>query len=227
MRVSYEILKGSLMKIILLLTLLSGSVFAQNILSIENSHQVDRNGQIFRGREPKKLVHELKDLGITDVIIFKNEVRTEVTEEKVNLKNLGIRYHHIPFLWKDLTSLRDACRQTIRALRIMKRVKLAGGKVYFHCTAGEDRTGLLAGVYRMLEDGISGKQAFEGEMCRNGYADGNPGKPVYVVSAIEKGLTPLFLQLAESIEAGSLRMKDLSYGVCEGMTMKNTDITCR
>lgn len=214
------------MKYFILLTLFSQLALAQNILSIENSHQLDREGQIFRGREPKKLVHELKELGITDVIIFKNDVRGEVAKEKEELKTLGIRYHHIPFLWKDISSLKDACRQTVRALRIMKRVKEAGGKVFFHCTAGEDRTGLLAGLYRMLNDGYSSRNAFENEMCRNGYSDGNPGKPAFVVSAIEKGLTPLFLQMASAVESGRLGRETLSYAVCEKMEPLATDLKC-
>lgn len=214
------------MKLFLFFLLTLPVVFAQTESGIGNFHQVDREGQVFRGREPKKAVGELKDLGVTDVIIFKNDVRGEVAREKEDLKGLGIRHHHIPFLWKDLPSLPEACRQTVKALRIMKRVKRAGGKVFFHCTAGEDRTGLLAGIYRMLTDGLSKTSAFETEMCRHGYSDANPGKPAFVVSSIEKGLTPLFLEMARLVETGRLRQNTLEYAACDGIELVSTDLQC-
>lgn len=214
------------MKFFLFLALVFPFAHAQTEITIGNFHQVDREGQVFRGREPKKAVSELKDIGVTDVIIFKNDVRGEVAREKEELKELGIRYHHIPFLWKDLPSLPEACRQTVKALRIIKKVKSVGGKVFFHCTAGEDRTGLLAGVYKMLTSGFSRQVAFETEMCRHGYANANPGKPAFVVDSIERGLTPLFLEMSRLIETGRLNQKTLSYAACGEIELIPTDLQC-
>jgi hypothetical protein len=75
--------------------------YALEGLSIQNAYQVDKVGQVFRGREPKTKIIELAEFGITDVIIFKNQLRTEVDQEIVSLKKLGLRYHHIPFRWKN------------------------------------------------------------------------------------------------------------------------------
>lgn len=215
------------MKTILILVLFSLPAFAVEGLTIPNSYQVDGDGQVFRGREPKKLVNELPDIGITDVIIFKNEVKTEVTEEIEALKGLGIMHHHVPFRWKDFMSMEEACGQVVRALNILRKVKSRGGKVFFHCTAGEDRTGMLAGLYRMLEEGASQKKIFRSEMCARGYGDGNPNKPYNVTSAIQKELTPLFLSLAEKIENGDWSSGKLTKKSCKGIKIAPTELKCR
>lgn len=214
------------MKTILIFLLISLPAIAVENLTIPNSHQVDSDGQVFRGREPKKLVSELADIGITDVIIFKNEVKTEVTEEIEALKELGIRPHHLPFRWKDFTSMEDACGQVVEAINILRKVKSRGGKVFFHCTAGEDRTGMLAGLYRMLEEGVPQKKIFRSEMCARGYGDGNPHKPYNVTSAIQKELTPLFLSLAEKIENGDWGSSKLTKKSCKGLKIAPTDLKC-
>lgn len=103
------------------------SAFAYEGLTIGNSFQVDQDGQVFRGKEPKKLFTELADIGITDVIIFKNEVKTEVAAEIADLKALNIKAHHIPFRWKDLESMEIACGQTVDALNLIAKIKAKSG----------------------------------------------------------------------------------------------------
>ncbi len=208
------------------LFVVSSPSFAQE-LTIGNAFQVDQDGQVFRGREPKKLVTELAAIGITDVIIFKNDVRGEVEEEKKALKELKITSHHIPFRWKDYPSLIEACEQTIEALQIIRRVKKEQGKVFFHCTAGEDRTGALAGLYRMLSEGISQEEAFTKEMCERGYSDGNPKKPALVTGAIIKELTPLFVAMAAKVEAKETSLEKITKRFCEGLTFQPTTLKCR
>lgn len=190
----------------LLLLFFAFNAYAQD-LSIKNSFQVDLDGQVFRGREPKTLVSELKELGISDVIIFKNDVKGEVLSEIEALNELQIKSHHIPFKWKDLESMELACEQVIDALQIIKRVKRRGDKVYFHCTAGEDRTGLLAGLYRISEENLSVQEAWDEELCARGYGDGNRRKPKIVTNAIHQELSPLFFALAEKIKSGHLTKK--------------------
>ncbi len=203
------------------------SAFAVDGLTIGNSFQVDKDGQVFRGKEPKKLVSELADIGITDVIIFKNEVKNEVAAEIVDLKALKIKPHHIPFRWKDLESMEIACGQVVDALNTIAKVKTNNGSVYFHCTAGEDRTGMLAGLYRMLEENLSMAKVFKTEMCARGYSDGNHTKPGMVSGAIQKELTPLFIAIATKIEAGDLELGKVSKSICKNIQTEKTTMTCK
>jgi hypothetical protein len=214
--------------ILLLLALLCVcSAHAVDGLTIPNSHQVDKGGYIFRGKEPRKLVTELKDFGITDVLIFKNDVRGEVVQEVAALKSLGIKPHHIPFRWKEYASMEDACAQVVDGLNLMYKVKQNGGAIFLHCTAGEDRTGVLAGLYRMLEERISTANAFRYEMCSRGYSDGNPHKPGIVTGAIQKELTPLFIALSQKVERGEWTLGTISKRSCQGLKVSPTNLKCR
>lgn len=203
------------------------SAFAVDGLTIPNSHQVDTHGQVFRGKEPGKLVDELAHFGITDVIIFKNQTKTEVDKEISRLNELGLTSHHIPFAWKDVESMTMACEQVVEALQVIHKTTTRGGSVFFHCTAGEDRTGLLAGVFRMLDQNWSTQKAFKEEMCARGYSDGNYKKPYSVTSAIQKDLTPLFLAIAEKIEKGEWKMGKLTKKSCAKLVVKPTTLKCK
>lgn len=211
------------MKTLILLSVLSSVVYAEVPgLTIPNAFQVDREGQIFRGREPRKLVSELPGIGITDVLIFKNEIKDEVQKEILALKEAGVKTYHIPFLWKDFTSMQAACEQVVDALSILKKVKQKNGKIFFHCTAGEDRTGMLAGLYLMIEEKQSADNVFQHEMCARGYSNGNKHKPWMVTGAIQKELTPLFLSLVEKVQVnGTIAKKD-----CGSLKIASTLLKC-
>lgn len=215
------------MKTLFLAFLVSFNTFAVDGLTIGNAFQVDKDGNVFRGKEPKSQVDELAHIGITDVIIFKSQTKDEVDKEIAALKRLGIKSHHIPFRWKEYPSMVEACEQTIDALNIIKRVKAKNDKVFFHCTAGEDRTGMLAGVYRMLEEKLTRVRAFREEMCGRGYSDGNSHKPALVTGAIQKELTPLFIALADKIERGELKFGRLSKTICKDLKIRPTKLKCR
>lgn len=195
-------------------------------ISIVNTHLVD--GQtILRGSEPRKKVPELKAWGVTDVIIFKSQTKAEVDNELIALKELGIRSHHIPFRWKGLESPEVACRQVVQALKILKENRADSRVSFFHCTVGEDRTGLLAGIWRMLDDGATLDEAWKNEMCPNGYADGNYKKPKLVADAIHAELTPLFYAMAAKVKSGDLSLETLDAEVCAGLKPKMVKRTCR
>ena len=90
-----------------------------------NAHFVDVDERIIRSQAPIDL-NELIDLDVAEVIIFKSQTRTEVDKEITKLKELGYKdsqIHHIPFKWRGFTSYKNACQQTIKALRVLKRVK--------------------------------------------------------------------------------------------------------
>jgi len=202
-------------------------IFAKAELTIQNFFTVDQSASVFRGREPGKKVGELISLNVTDVIIFKNDVRGEVERELNDLESLGINGHHIPFHWKEIPSMKVACEQIIDALSIITQVQTKGGNVFFHCTAGEDRTGLLAGLFRMMDEGLDRKTAFVEEMCAKGYSDGNQKKPRIVTSAIEGGLTPLFIEMAHLIEKGDIAINKLDKNICRNLAMTKEIMKCR
>jgi hypothetical protein len=195
-------------------------------LTIPNSFQVDKDGNVFRGREPQKLVDELAHIGISDVIIFKNDRKGEVPREIADLQRLGITPHHIPFHWKQFPSLGEACEQIVEALTVIRDVKEVNGKVYLHCTAGEDRTGTAMGLYRMLSEKLTMNQVFTQEMCPRGFSDGNPNKPSSVTKAIEGELTPLFVTIAGKIERGEWKLKSLSKKNCANLQLVKTSLRC-
>lgn len=189
--------------------------------------QVDPDGQVFRGKEPRSNVSELSQAGVSDVIIFKNDTKGEVIKEIADLTALGINPHHIPFRWKEFPSMIEACEQTVEALNLIHKIKQQNGKVFFHCTAGEDRTGMLAGLYRMLEENASVSKVFKQEMCARGYSDGSSRKPYTVTSAIQKELTPLFVTLSAKIESGEWRLGQLKKSSCRNIKIAPTQLKCK
>lgn len=195
-------------------------------ITIGNFHTVDPESSIYRGREPKSKVAELASLEISDVIIFKNDVRGEVYKEISALNELGIKPHHIPFKWKEYQSVQGACEQLVLAMTIMRDVRSRGGKSFIHCTAGEDRTGALAGLFRMLDEGLDRDTVFKEEMCERGYSDGSGHKPWVVTSAIQKELTPIFIAMAKLIEDGDMTLDTLDSRLCKNLQVYPTRMRC-
>ncbi|WP_417353651.1 hypothetical protein [Flavobacterium alkalisoli] len=200
-------------------------------ISTPNTHFVDHSERVLRGMRPDS-IEELIEFGITDVLIFKHQTKKEVSKEITELKALGYgeeQITHIPFKWRQFDSYKVACLQTIKALRILKEVyQDSSRKVFFHCTVGEDRTGHLAGLWRMLSDSWSKKDAFYNEMCKNGYSRGNSRKPYKVTNSIDRDLTPLFLHMATKIENGELSLDNLTNSICsEKSFLIDTSYRCR
>lgn len=181
--------------------------------TIPNVHVVHRrNGTIYRGQQPKKKVSELKAAGVHKILIFKNETKTEVRDEEKLLLAIGYRssdIENIPFRWKEFGDLGLACVQTLTGLRSLVRNTENGLTTYLHCTVGEDRTGYLAGLYRILVEGTPVAEAFREELCEKGYGAGDPQKPAAVVAAIDRELTPLFVYMGAQIKAGVINRKTL------------------
>lgn len=225
------------MKLLILVFLFTGfahaglkSPFPSTVeqLTINNSHKVD--DKLYRGMAPLGKVQELIDFGVTDILIFKNQTRNEVDQqlEEISDKGGGFSVRQIDFLWHDYPSYKMACEQAIVALRYMREVnEQPGRKLFFHCTVGEDRTGFLAGLWRMLAQGWSKRKAFYREMCENGYANGNPQKPDYVVGEIREDLSPLYMYMANQIELGNLSLGDLDPSICKDDLADDKIMYCR
>ena len=180
-------------------------------------------GVVIRASAPKQYLPQLKALGVTRVLIIKEEVREEVRTEIADLKALGYvtegagsQVIHIPYRWKDFVSFKEACLQTRQALtEILAAAQKKGEKLLFHCTFGQDRTGAVSGLYRMLKDRWELERTFHDELCENGYEGGNPLKPSSVNFAIEQELTPLFLSLAVAIQDGRWTADNLDPAICD------------
>jgi hypothetical protein len=189
-------------------------------LNIGNAHLVlKKRGTLLRGSAPATAdAAKLVSYGVTDVLIFKNETSSEVRSEISALISAGIeedRITAIPFRWNEIGSFREACEQTVEALQKAQEVASSRGRtMYFHCTMGEDRTGYLAGLLRMLEQGQSLRTVFEEDLCQHGYEAGNPHKPAGVVRTVRTELTPVFLKMAFLIETGLLTPEHLDPSVC-------------
>lgn len=193
----------------------SESIYLSSIpqITIGNSHFVDKDGIILRGMEPRGKTQELKNLGITDVIIFKNQTKNEVNDEVHNLSVLGINSYSIPFQWKNIFNqpqaqgVLTACTQILSALKIIAEVlkereinPTSNRRLYFHCTKGEDRTGLLAGLFKLAYYKEDLNKNFEEELCKKGYEHGNPNKPYDIVQIIRNELTPLYILINDLIQ---------------------------
>ena len=188
--------------------------------SIPNSHIVDDEGLIIRGMEPRKHLQDLITLEVDHVLIFKKETRNEVRRQKERLIELGFsenQIYEIPFRWKDYESFQIACEQTIEALKLLRMAKTKKEKIYFHCTVGEDRTGHLSGLYRLLTEEISIDDVFHEDLCEKGFERGNPRKPRVVVDGIRNELSVLFFEMAELFLEKKLTLnhKDLSIELCD------------
>jgi len=196
------------------------SPFASTVpgIDIPNAHAVGTSGNLFRGMAPRseqdftQLVHA----GIGAVLVFKNQTGngTDVQDEIDKLVGLGLassRVENIPFPYKDLPNYTDPCTQVVDALAFIKKNLAANKKTYFHCTVGEDRTGLLAAVERLTtEANLDATTAWDSEMCERGYGAGNPLKPTFVTGALEQGLKPLYRKLAYLVAKG----RTLDASVC-------------
>src|SRR4051794_23170685 len=92
-----------------------------NGISIPHAHTVaSGNGVVIRASQPVKKVSELKRSGVTDVIIFKQEVKNEVRSEIAGLKAAGMQVHYFPFRWQNIKSEEAQCEMISEALRILK-----------------------------------------------------------------------------------------------------------
>ncbi|MBC7743118.1 MAG: tyrosine-protein phosphatase [Bdellovibrionaceae bacterium] len=221
------------MKVIQLLFILVLTIASANSYGGVFLEPLRGTNQLFRGRQPTTAeVSQLPFQGITSVLIFKNETQNEVQEEINQLRQAGfdpLKIYHIPMQWQDAPPEKMACEQVISALQVLANVlQSPNEKILFHCTLGEDRTGLLTGLMTQLMNPVTTEEAYVSEMCQKGYSGGNKKKPNFIQQQVDKNLTPLFFKLSMLIQSRQLRLDNLNKNVCRDLALVQSNvILCR
>ena len=111
------------------------------------------NTGLYRGGQPEREGFEyLKKTGIKTVI----NLRTENDEEHI-VKGLGMNYVHIPISIKAWSKIpANAIDAYFKVLN-----DPANYPIFFHCRRGADRTGAMAGFYRIVMQGWQPKKAYD------------------------------------------------------------------
>ncbi len=188
---------------------------------IPNSHLLSEN--VIRGMAPrnKKDLQTLLDLGVEKFLMFKIDTNGDVAKEIETLLAMGVPQKNmlqLDFPWKDITDYGAVCEMTVEALNMIKTAEANNEKIFFHCTVGEDRTGYLAGLYKIYRgDNETRKEIFDGEMCDKGYEAGNPEKIFTVAKKVRDALTPAFMGMADLIEKNA--GKKLTKTMCKSLVI--------
>ena len=122
----------------------------------ENWNLFEITPNLYRSQriEPK-LLPQLQQLGITTIISFRKFHRDDAV-----FKKAGINVLRVPMLtWR----LRDTEIQ-----KALHYIQQANGKVLIHCQHGADRTGLVAAMYRITQQGWNKQEALD-ELQNGGY----------------------------------------------------------
>lgn len=189
-------------------------------LTIVNASFVSSSQKVIRGAAPRnaKEVSQLRKRGVTAVVILRDKPKRDLEMEIAALAQNGFKPNQIfqlPLYWDKKVPFQESCEMTVKALQVLIAAeRMPNQSVYFHCSAGEDRTGMVAGLYRMLTQNWTATDAFNKEMCPNGYEAGDPSKPENIVRLIRANLTPVYLKMVRLIEAKALTADHLDPRVC-------------
>lgn len=192
-------------------------------IPVPNSFYVDKNkkgGALIRGNAPLNHhnLEAMKKFGVESVVIFKNDKAGEVRSEIGGLIETGMpqeKITHIDFDWKDNQDFTSGCKKIVHGIDLMNDAMKTNKKLFFHCTTGEDRTGVLAASYLLSKNKKTTiKKVFKSEMCAKGYEAGDPDKEKEVVERIRQGLTKTFLKTAYRIEEAKKKHLPIDENIC-------------
>jgi protein tyrosine/serine phosphatase len=107
---------------------------------------------LYRGGQPDEEDFEtLKEFGIKTII----NLRTE-NGEKAVVEELGMNYIHIPITITPFS--RIPAKAIDKYFEVVNNP--ANYPIFFHCRRGADRTGAMAGFYRMAAQGWDSRKAY-------------------------------------------------------------------
>ncbi|HET7812575.1 MAG TPA: tyrosine-protein phosphatase [Steroidobacteraceae bacterium] len=122
---------------------------------VANLFQITPN--LYRSEQPTALgMKNLEKLGIRTVISLRHMNSDEDEVRGTNLRTEHVRI----FTW----NIKDT--QVVDVMRILRKTE--NGPFLIHCQHGSDRTGLMAAMYRILEQGWSADDALA-ELTGGGY----------------------------------------------------------
>ncbi len=138
--------------------LFPGLVLAENWPAISEKTNIPRFQMVadglYRGGQPDAKAFEfLKRNGVKTVI----NLRPENDEEAVVMR-LGMNYVHIPVSVKPFFGSKIPEKAIAKYFEIVNNPE--NYPVFFHCRRGADRTGAMAGFYRIANQGWDGKAAY-------------------------------------------------------------------
>ena len=92
---------------------------------------------------------------------------------------------------------------TLEALNILSIAEKSNHKLFLHCTVGEDRTGYIAGLFKLYHNSNNESldEIFTSELSDKGFETMNPKKIFHVAQKVRESLTPAFLGKSELIVA--------------------------
>ena len=135
--------------------------------SIKNFGKV--NEHLYRGSQPtQEQFAQLKKLGIKTIIDLRKD---SVKQEPDWVKSQGMQYFNIPLK----ASVPATEEQTNYFLSLVNNP--ANWPIYFHCKGGRHRTGALAAIYRITQDGWTADRAWK-EMEQYEFNEGLFGGPM-------------------------------------------------
>jgi len=104
----------------------------------------------YRGSDPSGALEELKKLGIKTIVNFRY---LDKHDYEARARSAGFDYYWIAFRPSEAPT-RGQVKQFLEIV-----MDPARRPVYIHCAQGIDRTGLMAGIYRIEHDGWTNEQA--------------------------------------------------------------------
>ena len=112
------------------------------------------SGRVYRSGEisPEQLEHVAHTYHVQTVLCLLNPDAAETQAEREAADKLGLRWVNIPLTGDGASTPAD--REEIKRVFADPNA----GPILVHCSAGTNRTGLAAGMYRMLYDGWTPKQ---------------------------------------------------------------------
>jgi protein tyrosine/serine phosphatase len=171
---------GGSMKYIALVTLLTfcqASFADLEFQQIPQLHEV--NELLLRGGRPTKQDYlDLRNQGVQLVINLENDKKQMKNEEKWS-QELG--FHYFPAPMSAFSTPNDKLVDQVLAL-----LQQGQEKIFLHCKHGEDRTGMIIGLYRVLVQGWSAKDAYQ-EMLDRGFHESLTPLKNYFWKRVERG----------------------------------------
>jgi tyrosine-protein phosphatase SIW14 len=151
-KITETLSEGSRMiKVLVFLSLLAVAPFS-HAHQIPNFRQV--NDVIYRGGRPSAQdLQELKVMGVKTILNLEND-RKPVAAEKNVAENLKFKFISVP----TASFFKPKDQDVDHVLAVL--ADPANYPVFIHCTHGEDRTGLMMGLYRVEKEGWRADKAY-------------------------------------------------------------------